>query len=150
MGLGSKLKALLEVKGIKVSTLADDLHMNRNTFYSLIQRDSDKMDMDTLSRVAEYLGVSVDYFFVTRDVPSYSSDEEQLISDYRRLPATGKTFVRQAIDITLKAYCGTTQKKPERKHVRATEYAFDPSAEYAAAHEQDGQSMDDMNDAGRY
>ena len=150
MGLGSKLKALLDVKGIKVSTLADDLNINRNTFYSLIQRDSDKMDMDTLSRVAEYLGESVDYYFVARDVPSYTSDEEQLMVDYRRLPASGKTFIRQAVDITLKAYCGTTQKKPERKRARTNEYTFDPLSDYAAAHEQGGQSIDDINDAGRY
>ena len=106
MGLGSKLKALLDLKGLKVSTLADDLNLNRNTLYSLIQRDSDKMDMGTLSRIADYLGVSLDYFFMSRssDLPPYSTEEDQLIQAYRKLPLEGQRFIRQAVHISTAAY----------------------------------------------
>ena len=106
MGLGSKLKALLDLKGLKVSTLADDLNLNRNTLYSLIQRDSDKMDMGTLSRIADYLGVSLDYFFMSRssDLPLYSTEEDQLIQAYRKLPLEGQRFIRQAVHISTAAY----------------------------------------------
>lgn len=106
MGLRSKLKALLDLKGLKVSTLADDLNLNRNTLYSLIQRDSDKMDMGTLSRIADYLGVSLDYFFMSRssDLPLYSTEEDQLIQAYRKLPLEGQRFIRQAVHISTAAY----------------------------------------------
>lgn len=112
MGLGSKLKALLDLKGLKVSTLADDLNLNRNTLYSLIQRDSDKMDMGTLSRIADYLGVSLDYFFMSRssDLPLYSTEEDQLIQAYRKLPLEGQRFIRQAVNISTAAYAAASSR----------------------------------------
>ncbi len=112
MGLGSKLKALLDLKGLKVSTLADDLNLNRNTLYSLIQRDSDKMDMGTLSRIADYLGVSLDYFFMSRssDLPLYSTEEDQLIQAYRKLPLEGQRFIRQAVHISTAAYAAASSR----------------------------------------
>ena len=112
MGLGSKLKALLDLKGLKVSTLADDLNLNRNTLYSLIQRDSDKMDMGTLSRIATYLGVSLDYFFMPQsiDLPPYSTEEDQLIQAYRKLPLEGQRFIRQAVHISTAAYAAASSR----------------------------------------
>lgn len=62
MGLGNRLKAILDEKEVRVATLAADLGLNKTTLYSLIQRDSDKMDMDTLARIADYLNVPLDYF----------------------------------------------------------------------------------------
>lgn len=62
MGLGNRLKAILDEKEVRVATLAADLGLNKTTLYSLIQRDSDKMDMNTLARIADYLNVPLDYF----------------------------------------------------------------------------------------
>ena len=63
MGLGEKLSGLLKEKGIKPGTLSTDINVNRSTIYSIIRRNNTKVDLSIIQSIADYLGVSIDYFF---------------------------------------------------------------------------------------
>ena len=63
MGVGSKLDALLQAKGKKAGTLARETGLSKNTIYSILRRDNDKVDLSILEKISANLGVSIDYFF---------------------------------------------------------------------------------------
>ena len=130
MGLGSKLKTILDMKGVRVATLANDLGLNKTTLYSLIQRDSDKMDMDTLARIADYLGVSLDCFFMQTNeealaaanaiqvsvkmnmVVSISADEYSTLTKLRTLDEHGKQLVNTVLELEYER-CSTAGQLPD-------------------------------------
>ena len=59
MGIGSRLGELIRLKGTRPGTLAREAGVSKNTVYSIIKRDNDKVDPDILARLARVLGVSV-------------------------------------------------------------------------------------------
>lgn len=62
MGIGKKLETLIELRGRKPSEVADAVGMPQSTLYSIIDRDTNKIDIDVLFALADELGVRVDYF----------------------------------------------------------------------------------------
>lgn len=62
------LKSLRKSKGIRQQTIADYLGISRPT-YSRYESGEREPDQNTLTRLADYFGVSVDYL-IGRDVPS--------------------------------------------------------------------------------
>ena len=62
MGIGSKLKKLIEEKNTNVNALATRANVKPTTLYSIIERDNTKVDIDVLIAIAKVLGVSVEYF----------------------------------------------------------------------------------------
>ena len=63
MGIGSTMQRLLESQGTNVNEVATATGVNPQTLYSLIKRDSTKANIDDLYKVAQHLGVSLDYFY---------------------------------------------------------------------------------------
>lgn len=63
MGIGSTLQRLIESQGTNVNEVATATGVNPQTLYSLIKRDSTKANIDDLYKVAQHLGVSLDYFY---------------------------------------------------------------------------------------
>lgn len=96
MGLGDKLAALLSERHIKPATLADETGISRNTIYSIIKRNSNKVDMSSLNAIADYLDISLDYFFdaASPDAVSFSPEEHDLVRIYRTLDDRGKSLIR--------------------------------------------------------
>lgn len=150
MGLGFKLKELLEAKGIRIAKIADELGLPRNSLYSLIKRDSDKMDMDVLSRIAEYLDVSIDYFFDNTPSPSeivLGKRESELLNNYRQLSDESQTVVSDLTGFLVKLENQTRKRPalapiaPAGNDIRA-EYSEEEieSLDFAAAHDIDGES----------
>lgn len=62
MGIGKKLETLIESRGRKPSEVAEAVGMPASTLYSIIDRDTNKIDIDVLFALADELGVRVDYF----------------------------------------------------------------------------------------
>lgn len=62
-----RLKELRKKKKISQLKMALDLHMNQNTIsrYENMEREA---DYETLTRFADYFGVSLDYLFGRSDV----------------------------------------------------------------------------------
>ena len=62
MGIGYKLKKLIEEKNTNVDALANRAKVKPTTLYSIIDRDNTKVDIDVLIAIAKVLGVPVEYF----------------------------------------------------------------------------------------
>lgn len=56
----SIIKETAKDQGISISTMLTDIGINKNTLSSMSSRGS-WVSSDTLARIADYLGVSVDY-----------------------------------------------------------------------------------------
>lgn len=59
MGIGSQLNLILEKKGIRPGTLAREAGVSKNTVYSIIKRDNDKVDRTILEKLARALSIPV-------------------------------------------------------------------------------------------
>lgn len=62
MGIGYKLKKLIEERKTNVNALANRANVKPTTLYSIIERDNTKVDIEVLIAIAKVLGVSVEYF----------------------------------------------------------------------------------------
>ena len=77
MGIGYKLKKLIEKRNTNVNALANRVNVKPTTLYSIIERDNTKVDIDVLIAIAKVLAVPVEYFsdnYVPAD--SYYSNPE--------------------------------------------------------------------------
>lgn len=62
MNYGERLKRLREDKKLSQQQLADRLNINRST-YARYELGQTQPDYETLQRLADFYGVSVDYLF---------------------------------------------------------------------------------------
>lgn len=62
MGFGLKLEHLLEIRGRNVNDLALALNKTPQTLYNIVNRNSNRIDLDLAFAIAKELGVKVDYF----------------------------------------------------------------------------------------
>ena len=69
MAFGKKLEAALQMKNMKPGTLATKTGISKNTIYSIIQRDSTKVDLSMIHAISEVLDIDIGYFL--------SPDEEE-------------------------------------------------------------------------
>ena len=104
MGIGNILSALIDKRGTNVNKLAQEASVPPQTLYSMIRRDSMKVDIEVLIRVCHVLGVPVEYIYNKykgKDSPSYflfSDHEVNLITKYRALDDAGRELVDSMID----------------------------------------------------
>lgn len=69
-GVFMRLKELREKKGISQLKLALDLHLNQNSI-SRYETGAREADYDTLIKIADYFGVSIDYLLERTDNPTF-------------------------------------------------------------------------------
>lgn len=62
MGIGSRLVKLMKEQNTNANELAAKAGVPPTTVYSLIRRDSSRVDIDSLIKIARALGVTADYF----------------------------------------------------------------------------------------
>lgn len=79
MGIGNKLSVLLEKRETNPNELAKKVGVSPQTIYSIIKRDSKKADIEVLLKIADILGVNVEYF-IDDGIPSGSSKSDVLSS----------------------------------------------------------------------
>ena len=95
MGIGSKLTKLMKEQDTNANELASKAGVPPTTIYSLIRRDSNRVDIDSLIKIARALGVTAEYFCNEEPEPHTHFDgteftEEQL----DRIEAFAK-FIKQ-------------------------------------------------------
>lgn len=99
MGIGNKLTKLLSATGTNANELANRIDVSPQTIYSMIKRDSKKADIEVLLKIADFFGVTAEYF-VYDNVPSsggfaLNPTEMEHIKKYRFIsqhsPAGSKT-----------------------------------------------------------
>ena len=93
MQFGDILRGLLEQDGISQKQLADALNLAPSTLGNYI-RGLREPDFATLSRIADYFGVTADFLLGRRPPEGLSHEEEELVRLYRALSAQGKRLLR--------------------------------------------------------
>ena len=72
MGIGSRIDQLIRARGKRPGTLAREAGVSKNTVYSIIKRDNDKVDPAILSRLAHALGVPLSALYGAEEpLPSH-------------------------------------------------------------------------------
>lgn len=98
MGIGIVLQNLLCETGSNVNEVAQATGISPSTLYSIIRRDSMSANIEDLYKVAHYLGVSLDYFYVNQAHDqrqlAFTTEERELLYTFRNLDAFGKRLVR--------------------------------------------------------
>jgi hypothetical protein len=104
MGIGSILSELIDKKGANVNRVAQEASISPQTLYSMIRRDSMKVDIEVLIRVCRVLDVPVEYVYnkykgkEATVPPSFSAHEIELITKYRTLDENGRALVDRVVD----------------------------------------------------
>ena len=80
MAFGKKLEAALKMKNVRPGTLATRTGINKNTIYSMIQRDTAKVDLEVIQTIAEALDVELDFFL--------KPDPDELMNQKMEQPTT--------------------------------------------------------------
>lgn len=73
MNLGSRLKHILNERGLTVTRFAKEADISAQTVYALINRDSNKADMDILMKVLASLDMDL-FAFMGAEAPSTTAD----------------------------------------------------------------------------
>ena len=105
--IGATLKRLLDEREMNAGDLARLTGINSNTLYSVIRRDSMRVDFDTLLKICAALEVPLDVFYRDRFPNVVTMEpavpgELELIAGYRRLDESG----RELIELVLKHELG--------------------------------------------
>lgn len=106
MGIGDKLQSLIIERKTNVNELSNQANVSPSTLYSIIKRNNTKADIDVLIRIANILGVRVEYFSdevssFQQTVPQLTPQEETHIKKYRQLDDDGKEDVDDYVDMKL-------------------------------------------------
>ena len=86
--IGTKLKELRTKKGVTISQLCDELQMNQNT-YAKYERNERDVSTETLSKLADFYGVTTDYLLGREPAPNPFADlgldeasEQEMLRQY--------------------------------------------------------------------
>ena len=60
MGIGKRLEYLMKSRNTNANELAQKIGVRASTIYSLIQRDSNRMDINLIIKITHALGVTAD------------------------------------------------------------------------------------------
>lgn len=60
MGIGVRLEAIMKAKDINANELAKKIGVTSSTIYSMIKRDSNRVDIDLIIKIAHALGITAD------------------------------------------------------------------------------------------
>lgn len=99
MGIGSKLTKLMKEQNTNANELASMANVPATTIYSLIKRDSNRVDIDSLIKIARALGVTAEYFCnedvqnlpniqtlsAHKDGENFTPEELDKIEEYKKL-----------------------------------------------------------------
>ncbi len=122
--IGSVLKALLDERGMRVGELSRAADVPAQTLYSIIKRDSNKIDFDVLLRICRELKVPME-LFSGGDSPSMPKAEEwELIRTYRGLDAHG----REMVDTVLRKEAERLAVKKDTPAAKVIPLYFTPAA----------------------
>jgi len=81
---GKKLGELLELRGRNANDLAVAIKEKPQTIYSIIKRDSTRIDIQLLFRIAKELDVAVDYFTDRKVQERIKEEAENYNENYQK------------------------------------------------------------------
>lgn len=121
MKIGEKLQGLMVAKGTNANELAQRAGVPASTLYSIIKRNNTKADIDVLIRIANILGVPVEYFGEEESIWTsagkkafeLSEAEVDVIKKYRQLSASGKKAVYTHLKFVLQEEANDSEQEEE-------------------------------------
>jgi len=125
--IGSILKELLKQRGMSVSELSRRAQVPPQTLYSLIKRDSMKVDFDVLLKICRALETPVSVFYGGGEPELRSLAEQGLLSKYRRLDEHGRRLTRLVLDAELDRLGGESSE-PREERGRIIPLYYTPAA----------------------
>lgn len=97
ISLSNKLKLLFKEKYTNVNEVAARINVSPQTLYSLIKRDSTKIDIALLDKIATELNVDINYFF--NDSNAMSPSKKELLKKFDFIDSFGKEAVMSVLNI---------------------------------------------------
>jgi len=101
-GVGERIKARRIELNITQAQLAERMGLAETSSISTYERETANLNTDKLIKLAKALDTTVGYFF-GESSGNNSSDEIELLSDYRRLNSRDKKIVSNQIKCFLSA-----------------------------------------------
>ena len=89
MGVGSRLDQLLKQNHKRPGTLAREAGVSKNTVYSILKRDNDKVDPDILTKLSRALNVPLSAFFAQEEDQPLPAHPAILPISTRAVPLLG-------------------------------------------------------------
>lgn len=94
MNFGDCLKSILDDREISQREFARQLNIAPTTLNGYI-RNTRQPDFELVKKIADKLGVSVDYLFGTEDNCDYTIEEKELIMNYRQMNSENRKLFKQ-------------------------------------------------------
>lgn len=99
MGVGKNFGEYIKKNKITVSELSEKTGINQQTIYSLVNRDSSRVDINTFIKLCNAIGVYPEYF--SDENPDerlqLNEDESLLIEHYRTMTDHEKAMVKRLV-----------------------------------------------------
>ncbi len=102
MGIKNRLSALMKEKNTNANDLAQKIGVAPTTIYSIMQRDSARIDIDLILKISHALGITADELLsdeLHEMQVSPTSFELELIAAYRKADEGTKSSVCKLLDI---------------------------------------------------
>lgn len=94
MGISNRLTKLMNERDTNANDLASKAGIPASTIYSLIRRDSNRVDIDSLIKIAKALGVTADYLletgFENQEIPPTDYKLNRIMNFYNEMDDIGK------------------------------------------------------------
>ena len=90
-----RIQIKLKEKGLNISRLEKECNLGNGT----IKRwESNKPSIDKVEKVANFLGVSIEWLITGKEAPDLSEDEQQLLTKYRSCSTKGKDRIQETAE----------------------------------------------------
>lgn len=99
--IGGTIKKLLEERGTNVNELANKTGIPAQTLYSVVRRDSMRIDFDVLLRICEALDAPLELFYKGRSPELPNSSEWELIRRWREMDEHGRRLTGLVMEAEL-------------------------------------------------
>ncbi|MEG2007352.1 MAG: S24 family peptidase [Oscillospiraceae bacterium] len=115
--IGLTLKRIIDESGTNVNELSRRTGIPAQTLYSLIRRDSMKIDFEVLLRLCEALDAPVERFYDGRGPELPKPEEWALVSRWRRLDAHGQKLTELVMNAELSRLDQPEEEQPEPEKI---------------------------------
>lgn len=96
--LGGKLRKLRKQKELSLDELAEKAGMSKSYLWKLENHGSTRPSAETLSGLADVLGVSIAYFLDDACLPEQSHIDDAFFRNYMQLDVESKNQMRKILD----------------------------------------------------
>lgn len=116
MGIKKRLASLMEEKNTNANDLAAKIGVAPTTIYSIMQRDSSRIDIDLIVKISHALGVTADELLRdeiqhSKESVTVTPDEYELIKKFRYLDEYGSKNVLSVLDNEFERCVAQDRKK---------------------------------------